>query len=178
MRKLTHEELVERQYSRRDQPKVRVVVVLDNLRSAQNVGSIFRICDGAGVEALWLCGITCYPPDAKLTKTALGSQDDVVWHHEADVERVVQRLKNEGFHIVVIEQTDRSIGYDQFVPSSPVCLVVGHEITGVHEKVVAMADSAVDIEMWGKKNSLNAAVAGGIVITEISRKMRAMLPLS
>lgn len=176
MRKLTHAELMERQQNARPSRVVPLVVVLDNLRSSHNVGSIFRTCDGAGVEALGLGGITCYPPDARLNKTALGAQDDVVWWHQDDVVAIVEKLKTSGYQIVVVEQTDTSLPYEQFQPSGPVCLVVGNEISGVDEKIVRLADFAIEIEMSGIKNSLNVAVAAGIVIYDVSRKLRQAIP--
>lgn len=176
MRKLTHAELVERQKNARLSFSVPLVVVLDNLRSSHNVGSIFRTCDGAGIEALCLAGITCYPPDARLNKTALGAQDDVVWRHQDDAVAIVETLKSSGYRIVVVEQTDTSLPYEQFQPSGPLCLVVGNEISGVDENIVRLADVALEIEMNGVKNSLNVAVAAGIVIYDMSQKLRNAIP--
>lgn len=172
MKKLTHEQLLLRQATVCGGSIVPLIVILDNLRSTHNVGSLFRTCDGAGVSEIWLGGITCYPPDARLAKTALGAQDHVAWRHVEDVCVAVQGLKEIGYQIIVLEQTDESHSYSFFKPTAPVCLVVGNEISGVSEQVVQMADVAVDIEMRGVKNSLNVSVAAGIVVYEISRKLR------
>jgi tRNA G18 (ribose-2'-O)-methylase SpoU len=148
-----------------------LTVVLDNIRSSHNVGSIFRTCDGAGVEKLWLCGITCYPPNPRLGKTALGAEDHVPWEHAGDVREVVRRHKGRGYQVVVLEQTDQSRLYGDFIPAGPLCLVAGNETGGVDEEVVGLADAAVEIEMRGVKNSLNVAVASGLVIYDFCRKL-------
>ncbi len=162
MKKLSHQEIVNRQQADPQRP-LALTVLLNDIRSLYNVGSIFRTCDGIGVEKIWLCGITGYPPDSQIAKTALGAQMRVPWSHAYDAAQVILELKQKGYQIVLLEQTDCSVLYDQFLPKAPVCLVLGNEIQGVSEKIVDLADASVEIEMAGHKNSLNVGVAFGIV---------------
>lgn len=163
MRKLSHRELVSRQTGQRRQT-MPVTVVLNDIRSLYNVGSIFRTSDGAGVEKIWICGITGFPPDPQISKTALGAELSVPWEYHPDVCAVVRRQKEDGRRIVLLEQTTRSIPYDDFRPEKPVCLVLGNEVTGVSDELVSLCDTPVEIEMAGVKNSLNVTVAYGIVV--------------
>src|SRR3990167_828966 len=117
MRKLTHEVLLERQAKlRKSEAKIPLVVVLNNIRSLYNVGSIFRTCDGIGVKQLWLCGITGKPPHARISKTALGAEGTVDWQYSWELIPVVKDLKQKGFQIVLLEQIEQSISYDEFIP--------------------------------------------------------------
>ncbi len=165
MRKLTHKEIVSRQneLQRESVTTIPLTVVVNNIRSLHNVGSIFRTADGVGVEKIWLCGITGYPPHSQIAKTALGAETRVKWDHAYDAQDVIGDLKKKGYQIVLLEQTDKSISYHRFVPASLVCLVVGNEIQGVCDELVALSDASVEIEMAGHKNSLNVGVAFGIV---------------
>lgn len=163
MRKLTHQEIVARQKHKSKEIRLPLTVVLNNIRSLYNVGSIFRTADGAGVEKIWLCGYTGFPPQSQISKTALGAEQRVPWEHHDDVLSVIRQLKKRGYRIVLLEQLDQSIEYHEFVPSGPVCLVVGNEIEGVSDGLLPYCDCAVEIAMAGIKNSLNVAVAFGIV---------------
>jgi tRNA G18 (ribose-2'-O)-methylase SpoU len=163
MRKLAHEEIVERQVRKSSQSRLPFCVVLNSIRSLYNVGAIFRTADGIGIEKLWLCGITGYPPQSGITKTALGAQENVPWEYRKDVISLLRELKLSGYQIVLLEQLSGSILHDQFKPRSPVCLVVGNEISGISEELVALCDGAVEIAMDGIKNSLNVGVAFGII---------------
>ncbi|OQX83489.1 RNA methyltransferase [candidate division KSB1 bacterium 4484_87] len=144
-----------------------VSVVLDNIRSLHNVGSIFRTSDAAGVEKLYLCGITGTPPRAEIQKAALGSEKSVPWEYVSSAEQAVQQLKSQGYHIVVLEHTDAPQNFHQAEYNFPLCLVIGHEITGVSDEVIELADLAVEIPMFGIKQSLNVSVAFGVAIYEI-----------
>jgi len=161
MRKLTHGELVSRQSGQRE-PRLPFSAVLNNVRSLYNVGSIFRTADGAGCEKLWLCGITGIPPAGKIAKTALGAEETVPWEYSRQAAGPVRDLKERGYHIVLLEQTVKSIPCQDFRPEGPVCLVAGNEITGVSDELLSLCDTSVEIEMAGIKNSLNVAVAFGI----------------
>lgn len=167
VRKLTHTEIVGRQKERLQEARLPLCVVLNNVRSLYNVGAVFRTCDGAGVEKLWLCGITGYPPNAQIAKTALGAERHVPWEYHKDILSVVKDLKERHYQIVLLEQTTASVPYDEFKPQFPVCLVIGNEIEGISIPVVPYGDAAIDIEMAGIKNSLNVAVAFGIVAHHI-----------
>jgi tRNA G18 (ribose-2'-O)-methylase SpoU len=163
MRKFSHVDLVARQNERQARPQLPFMVVLDNIRSAHNVGSIFRTADGAGVQKIWLGGITGYPPNPQIAKTALGAQERVPWEHRQGVRALLLELKAAGFQIVFLEQIERSIEYHEFKPSPPVCLVIGNEIGGISDDIIDLCDKAIEIDMAGIKNSLNVSVAFGIV---------------
>lgn len=162
MRKLTHQELLLRQ---RDTPQSQLpfTVVLNNIRSLYNVGSIFRTADGAGVEKIWLCGITGLPPDSKISKTAIGAEKSVPWEYCRNARECISHLKSQGYQIILLEQAEASIPYHKFEAFSPVCLILGNEISGVQDQLLELCDAALEIEMAGLKNSLNVTVAFGIV---------------
>ena len=162
MRKMTHEEIVARQVTESRKARIPLTVVLNNIRSLHNVGAIFRTADGVGVEKLWLCGITGYPPQSGIAKTALGAEESVPWEYSADVVGVVSRLKADGYEIVILEQAEGAVLYEEYRPKRPVCLVVGNEVDGVSDQIVDLCDQAVEIRMLGIKNSLNVAVAFGV----------------
>ncbi len=162
MRKLTHQEIVARQVENSRLPRVPLTIVLDNVRSLHNVGSIFRTADGIGVEKLWLCGITGYPPQGDIAKTALGAEESVDWEYEKEILKVIRQKKIEGYEIVILEQAEGAVPYENYCPQRPVCLVVGNEVGGVSESVIPLCDHTIEIKMLGVKNSLNVAVAFGI----------------
>lgn len=163
MRKISHEENVLRQSAKCQQPRIRLTVLLNNIRSLHNVGSILRTCDGVGVEKVWICGITGCPPNNQIHKTALGAEDHVVWDYAEHIEEVIADYKKQDYQIVVLEQTDQSLCHHHFKPASRVCLIIGNEVEGVQQEVASMADASIEIEMAGIKNSLNVAVAFGVV---------------
>jgi tRNA G18 (ribose-2'-O)-methylase SpoU len=145
-------------------------IVLDNLRSAFNVGSIFRTADAALVARLHLCGITAYPPHRKLDKTSMGTLDYVPWEHHEKTEQTVTELKEGGIPIVCLEPTDRSRRFWEIDYPRPVCLVLGNEALGISGEVLRLADHLVDIPMLGYKNSINVATAFGVVLFEVLRQ--------
>jgi tRNA G18 (ribose-2'-O)-methylase SpoU len=172
VRKLTHEEIVARQTKKMREPFLPVTVILNNIRSLYNVGSIFRTADGVGVEKIWLCGLTGYPPQSQISKTALGAEDRIPWDYRQDVLPLVHQLKAQGYQLILLEQMDKSTPYWDFQPQPPTCLIVGNEIEGVSEELIGLCDGAVDIDMAGLKNSLNVAVAFGIVVYHIRRCLK------
>ena len=147
-----------------------VRVLLDNVRSLYNVGSIFRTSDAAGVEKIYLCGITGKPPRAEIHKAALGAEQSVPWEYFENPVQIIQKLKAEGYQIVILEHTDQPQLYHKVKYEFPLCLVAGHEITGVSDEVVDLADMAIEIPMFGIKQSLNVAVAYGIAVYEIVKQ--------
>jgi 23S rRNA (guanosine2251-2'-O)-methyltransferase len=163
MRKLTHPELLARQEELRQAQKLPFCAVLNNIRSLYNVGAIFRTADGIGVEKLWLCGVTGIPPSTKISKTALGAEKTVAWEYQKSAVDCVRHLKNQGYQIVLLEQTVRSVPYQEFIPETHVALILGNEIDGVSDELVTLSDAAIEIEMQGLKNSLNVTVAFGVV---------------
>lgn len=167
MKKLTHEELLARQATLRNHPKLPLCIVLNNIRSLHNVGSIFRTADGAGVEKIWICGITGIPPHSKIEKASLGAEKTVPWEYREHVVECVQDLKQNGYQIVLLEQLKESVSFDQFKPKKPTCLVLGNEVEGVDEALLPLADAAIEIPMAGIKNSLNVTVACGIALYEL-----------
>lgn len=172
MRKLSHAELVARQKQQKQNPKLPFSVVLNDIRSLYNVGSIFRTADGVGVEKIWICGITGCPPDKQITKTALGAENEVPWEYRRDVRETLLELKRQGYEIVLLEQLAESIPYQNYEPAGPVCLVIGNEISGVAESLVSLCDKTIEIEMAGHKNSLNVSVAFGVVAYNIRQGLK------
>ena len=162
MRKLSHGELLQRQADQKS-ALLPFSVVLNDVRSLYNVGSVFRTADGIGVCKIWLCGITGCPPDSQISKTALGAEDAVAWEYQRYATDVVRCEKEQGAEIVLLEQLVESVSYHEFRPRRPICLVLGNEITGISEELLALSDRAVEIPMAGLKNSLNVTVAFGVV---------------
>jgi len=150
------------------QSKTPLIVILDNIRSMNNVGSIFRTCDAFVVEKLYLCGITARPPHKDIAKTALGATESVNWEYVEDVVELVQHLKQNNTKIYLIEQTDTSIFLNQFqFPEEKIAIVLGNEVFGVTEALLPLCDGAIEIPQQGTKHSLNVTIAAGIVIWEI-----------
>jgi tRNA G18 (ribose-2'-O)-methylase SpoU len=144
-------------------------LLLDNIRSLFNVGAIFRTADAGGINKIILTGITGKPDDEKVKKVALGAEESVPWEHHWQAWRIVDKLKKEGFQIVALEQTKKSIPYDKFKPKFPLLLIVGNEIKGVSKSLLKRADKIIHLPMAGKKESLNVAIAAGIAIYEINK---------
>ena len=152
-------------------PRRPIHVVLDNVRSAYNVGSIFRTCDAALVERVYCCGITAHPPSPKLKKTSLGAARFVPWEHVDTTLEAVQALKARGVPVFALEVAERSESLFDVVWPSPAAIVLGSEVDGVSQDVLAAADRIVAIPMGGFKNSINAAVAAGVVVFEMARQL-------
>ncbi|MEP7103461.1 MAG: RNA methyltransferase [Candidatus Dojkabacteria bacterium] len=141
-----------------------IIVILDNIRSTFNVGSILRTSDGAGVTKLYLCGITPTPDHPKIKKTALGAEDYVKWEHHKNILEVINKLRKEGYTIVCVEQSEKAVDYKEYEYPKKVAFVFGNEISGVSEYIMEDSDAIIDIEMHGKKNSLNVATTVGIIL--------------
>ena len=173
MRKLTHDEITEKRATLETLDKVKrmpVYVILNSIRSAYNVGSIFRTSDGAMITKLFLCGYTPTPENKEVLKTALGSTESVKWEFVRDAESVIKALKQSGVKIAALEQTDESRPYFSVTPNDfPLALVVGNEITGVDQNLIYLCDFSIDIPQYGIKQSLNVAVAYGIAIFEMRK---------
>jgi len=148
----------------------RVFVILDNIRSSENVGSIFRTSDAAGVSKIYLAGYTPAPLDkfkrknAKLAKAALGAEDTVPWEAVSDLIPLISRLKKEGVTVVAIEQHSSARSYTEAAHDKPVAFVFGNEVEGISEEVIRACDSVVEVPMSGGKESLNVSVCAGIVL--------------
>lgn len=157
----------------KEQEKLPLVLVLDNVRSGLNVGSVFRTADAFALNKIILCGITAQPPHREILKTALGSTDSVDWTYAEHTGEAVARLKELGYQVYAIEQTTRKIWLQDFhpVPSAKYAFVLGNEVDGVDDTVLQMCDGAIEIPQFGTKHSLNIAVAAGIVVWEAARKL-------
>lgn len=150
-----------------------IVVVLDNVRSANNVGSFFRTIDSFGLRGMVLCGITATPPSRDIHKTALGAELTVQWSYAEHTVHAVNELREQGYRILAVEQAHGAVMLPDFVPEVgvPYALVFGNEVTGVDQEVVDMADTVIEIPQFGTKHSLNVAVSGGVVLWDISQKI-------
>jgi tRNA G18 (ribose-2'-O)-methylase SpoU len=152
-----------------------VTVLLDNLRSAYNVGSFFRTADAGRTERLLLCGITSCPPHKGVLKTALGAEQTVAWEYAEDSVAAVNVLRRQGHEIAVLETSLHAVDLFDWIPRFPVCLVFGNELEGIRPELLACCDVHIRIPMLGLKHSLNVATAGGIAIFELLRKYREMM---
>jgi len=152
-----------------------VSVLLDNVRSLYNVGSFFRTADAAGIEKLFLGGITGHPPKRALTKTALGAEERVAWQHSWDALALLDQLHANEYEIAAVETSVRSVDLFDWLPRFPVCVVFGHEVDGIRPEVLERCDTHIRIPMLGVKHSLNVATAGGVVIYELLRKYRRLV---
>ena len=144
--------------------KRRICLLAHNVRSLWNVGAFFRTSDAFAVEKIYLTGYTGQPPRKEITKTALGAEETVLWEHVDDPIDVVKKLKKDGWSIVPLEITKTAVDLTSFTPGPKICLVVGHELSGVPEEILDLADAVIKIPMLGKKESLNVAVAAGIAL--------------
>jgi 23S rRNA (guanosine2251-2'-O)-methyltransferase len=151
-----------------------VSVLLDNVRSLYNVGSFFRTADAAGIEKLYLAGITGHPPKRAISKTALGAEETVPWEHIWEPLPLLQGVRERGCEIAAIETSLHAIDLFEWQPRFPVCVIFGHEVDGIRPEVSQLADTHVRIPMLGMKHSLNVATAGGVVIYELLRKYRGL----
>ena len=173
MRKLLNRELARKTVEQfRNSKKSPFVIVLDNVRSQSNVGSVFRTADAFATEAIYLCGITGIPPHREIQKTALGATETVAWKYFPKTVDAVRNLKEDGYTIIGVEQAEGSVSPEKFKieEGKKYALVFGHEITGVDQKVLNKCDSCIEIPQFGTKHSFNIAVSAGIVLWELNKK--------
>jgi len=158
----------------KEAPKLPLVVVLDNVRSLYNVGSVFRSGDAFRVESIYLCGITATPPNAEIHKTALGGEDSVDWKYFATTEEAVNQLKADSYFVYSIEQVEGSTKLQRLETEQGqrYAVVFGNEVKGVSQSVVDLCDGCLEIPQFGTKHSLNVSVTAGIVIWEFLKKMK------
>ncbi len=157
----------------KDSNKIPLIVVLDHVRSLNNVGSVFRTSDAFKVEAIYLCGITATPPHAEIHKTALGAEETVSWEYFKDTPEAVDKLKQYGYTVCAIEQAEGSTMLDKLVLSrgKKYAVVLGNEVKGVQQVVVDKCDMCIEIPQYGTKHSLNVSVTGGIVIWDFFKQL-------
>lgn len=148
--------------------------LLDNIRSMYNVGAFFRAADGVGLTKLYLSGITAYPPQKGIAKTALGAEETIPWEHSWDALELAARIRSEGYSLAAIETNPNAEDLFEWQPRFPVCVLFGHEVDGLNPALLGLADTHVRIPMHGQKKSLNVATAGGVVLYELLRKHRAL----
>jgi len=146
------------------------VLVLHNIRSRFNVGAIFRTADAAGIKKIYLCGITPCPPHPKIDKVSLGAEKYIAFEKVIQTSKLLKNLKFQGYQIIALEQSKKSIPYFKFKPKRSTALILGNEVKGLPSKILKICDKIIEIPMYGKKESLNVAVACGIVCFEIIKK--------
>ena len=154
--------------------KIPVVILLDNIRSLHNVGSVFRTCDAFLAETLYLCGYTGIPPNKEINKTALGSVESVNWKHEPDIISLIKNLQKGGYKVFSVEQTEKSVLLHDFDPKKgeKYALVFGNEVNGVSQEVVDLSNGVIEISQGGTKHSLNIAVSAGVVLWEFYKTLK------
>ena len=153
--------------------KTPIIVVLDNIRSLNNIGSVFRTSDAFLIEKIYLCGITATPPNKEIHKTALGATDTVAWEYAKDVLEVIQKLNDENVKIYSVEQTENSIMLNDFQvkTNERYALIFGNEVKGVSQEAINLSDGVIEIPQLGSKHSLNISVSAGIVIWDLFQKL-------
>lgn len=156
----------------REQEKFPLVVILDSIRSLNNIGSFFRTCDAFNVEKIYLCGITAIPPHRDINKTAIGATESVIWEYVEDIVALCEKLKSEGYSLCTIEQTEQTTllqNIHQF-SDEKFALVFGNEVDGVNQEIVDMSNHVIEIPQFGTKHSLNVSVCAGVVLWEFAKK--------
>jgi 23S rRNA (guanosine2251-2'-O)-methyltransferase len=171
MRKLSMDELGRKTIEEfRQSEKIPVIVVLENIRSAYNVGSIFRTADAFLLESIYICGYTAYPPHKEIKKTALGADDTVTWKHFKNVAETIEEIKSQGYKVYAVEQAENSWKLGSFATDDEkIAVIFGNEVTGVEQSTIALCDGVIEIPQLGMKHSLNVATAAGVVLWELVR---------
>ena len=154
--------------------KTPIIIVLDNIRSLNNIGSVFRTADSFLIEAVYLCGITAQPPHREIQKTALGATESVNWVYEKECAIAITRLKEDGYQIISIEQTDISVSLENFEldPNSKYAIVMGNEVDGVDSDIIELSDTVIELPLFGTKHSFNVSICTGMVLWELVRQFR------
>lgn len=158
--------------------KTPLIIVLDNIRSLNNIGSVFRTADAFLVEKIYLCGITAQPPHKDIHKTALGATETVVWEYKENTLELIEKLKRENITILSIEQAENAVMLDGFIPikDQKYAVIFGNEVKGVDQKVVNKSNAVIEIPQYGSKHSLNISVSAGVVVWDLFSKMKHFTP--
>ena len=175
MRKLKNSELNRKSVTEfKDANKTPIIVILDNIRSSNNVGSVFRSSDAFLIEKIYLCGITATPPNKDIQRTALGATDSVAWEYAEDTLTVVKQLQEDGVYVASIEQAENSILLNNFTPPNrqKMAIIMGNEVKGVQQEVVSSSDACIEIPQHGTKHSLNISVTCGVVLWDLLGKIK------
>lgn len=172
MRKLSIAELGRKSVEEfRQSEKLPVIAVLENIRSAYNVGSVFRTADAFLLDSIYICGYTAYPPHKEIKKTALGAEDTVAWKYAKNVDEAIAEIRNAGYKVYAVEQAVDSWKLGSFaVDEDKVAVIFGNEVTGVEQSTIALCDGVIEIPQLGVKHSLNVATAAGVVLWELIRE--------
>ena len=157
----------------KSEPKIPLIIVLDNVRSLNNIGSVFRTSDAFLVEAVYLCGITATPPNVEIHKTALGAEDSMKWRYFEETLLAIHELKAEGYTVFSVEQTENSISLEtlQLDRTKKYAVILGHEVHGVQQSVIDASHGCIEIPQYGTKHSLNVSVTAGIVIWDFFKQL-------
>lgn len=175
MRKLANSELERKSVEDfKEAKKTPLILVLDDIRSLHNIGSVFRTADAFLIEKIYLCGITATPPNKEIHKTALGATDTVVWEHKKDVLEVITSLKEQDVAVWAIEQVENAVFLQDFEPqeNKKYALIFGNEVKGVSQEAIKLCDGTIEIPQLGTKHSLNISVSAGIVVWDIFKKLQ------
>ncbi len=158
----------------KQQPKTPFVLVLDNVRSALNVGSAFRTADSFALEKIYLCGITAQPPHREILKTAIGATDSVKWKYFENTSAAIDDLRKSDFKIIGVEQTNKSTLLQNFAlkPEEKIALIFGNEVSGISDEIIPLLDECIEVPQYGTKHSLNISVCIGVVVWELFRKWK------
>ncbi|MGO1586094.1 MAG: RNA methyltransferase [Mesonia sp.] len=159
----------------KESQKTPIIVILDNVRSLNNIGAVFRSADAFLIEKIYLCGITAKPPHKDIQKTALGATDTVIWEHHEKTKDVIKTLQENGVKILSIEQAEDAVMLQDFTPQKDTtyAIVFGNEVKGVQQSIVSMSDEVIEIPQYGSKHSLNISVSAGVVMWDLFAKMKA-----
>ncbi len=174
-RKLKNSELSRKSISEfKEAQKTPLIVILDNIRSLNNIGSVFRTADAFLIQKIYLCGITATPPHKDIQKTALGATDTVAWEHREDTLTLIQELQKENIQILAVEQAEQATMLDNFVPKphTTYAVVFGNEVKGVQQEVVTASNEVLEIPQFGTKHSLNIAVSTGVILWDLFVKIK------
>ena len=172
MRKLSMDELNRKTVEEfKESEKIPIVVVLENIRSAYNVGAVFRTADAFLLESIYICGYTCVPPHKEIRKTALGAEDTVHWQQFPNADEAIANLKESGYRVFAAEQAEGSLllNNTEFGINEKIAVVFGNEVTGVEQETIRICDGCIEIPQLGMKHSLNIATAAGVVLWELIR---------
>ncbi|MGZ8525061.1 MAG: RNA methyltransferase [Chitinophagaceae bacterium] len=170
MRKLSMAELGRKSVEEfKESPKNPVIAVLENVRSAYNVGSVFRTADAFLIDAVYITGYTAKPPHKEIKKTALGAEETVDWKHFPSAKEAIEVLKQDGYKIFAVEQVESSISLEKFDATGKIAVIFGNEVSGVEQSTIALCDGTIEIPQLGMKHSLNIATAAGVVLWELIR---------
>lgn len=156
--------------------KTRLIIILDNIRSLNNIGSVFRTADAFLIEKIYLCGITAQPPHKDIQKTALGATDSVTWEYAESTAAVVNKLQEEGVFVIAIEQAELSVPLQEFSVQKELtyAVIFGNEVKGVQQQIVSESDLVIEIPQYGTKHSLNISVSCGVVVWDLFSKLKAL----